>query len=126
MTKFGYEDLSSVKINKNPLKNTEIIETLTNLHNDKKIIIEYDNNGDIIRIIAPSTLNDLEFIKYDNSSLIYTILKDSIQLYKISHINDHDKDVMTFTYDKSFNLLSVAFNDKTIPIIQYKNKINYI
>lgn len=114
MTKFGYEDLSNVKVNKNPLKNTETIETLTNLHNDKKIIIEYDSNGDIIRIIAPSHKEDIEFIKYDNSALMYTILKDSIQLYKIRHMNDHDKDVMTFTYDKSFNLLSVLFNDQVV------------
>ena len=114
MTEFGYQDLSSVKVNKNPLKNTETIMTLTNPYNDKKIIIEYDNNGDIIRIIAPSTLNDMEFIKYDNSSLMYTILKDSIQLYKINNKNEHNKDIMTFTYDKSFNLLSVAFNDQVI------------
>lgn len=118
MTKFGYEDLSSTKINKNPLKNTETIMTLTNLHNDKKIIIEYDSNGDIIRIITPSHKGDMELIKYDNSALMYTILKDSIQLYKISHINDHDKNVMTFTYDKSFNLLSVAFNDQVV--LNYK------
>lgn len=114
MTMFEYEDLRIVKLNKNPLKNTETIETLTNLHNDKKIIIEYDNNGDIIRIITPSHKGDMELIKYDNSALMYTILKDSIQLYKILHINEHDKDVMTFTYDKSFNLLSVAFNDQVV------------
>lgn len=114
MTKFGYQDLSNAKINKNPFKNTETIMTLTNPYNDKKIIIEYDNKGDIIRIIAPSKVNDMELIRYDNSALMYTILKDSIQLYKINHINDHDKDIMTFTYDKSFNLLSAAFNDKTI------------
>lgn len=114
MTKFGYEDLSSAKVNKNPLKDTETIMTLTNLHNDKKIIIEYNDNGYIIRIIAPSYKEDMELIRYDNSALMYTILKDSIQLYKINHINDHDKDVMTFTYDKSFNLLSVAFNDQVV------------
>lgn len=114
MTEFGYQDLSSVKVNKNPLKNTETIMTLTNPYNDKKIIIEYDNNGDIIRIIAPSHKGDIEFIRYDNSALMYTILKDSIQLYKILHINDHDKDLMTFTYDKSFNLLSVTFNDQVV------------
>lgn len=123
MTEFGYQDLSDIKVNTKPLKNTETIMTLTNPYNDKKIIIEYDNKGDIIRIIAPSTLTDMEFIKYDNSSLMYTILKDSIQLYKINHKNEHNKDIMTFTYDKKFNLLSVAFNDKTISILQYKNKI---
>lgn len=114
MTMFEYEDLSSVKLNKNPLKNTETIMTLTNPHNNKKIIIEYDNNGDIIRIITPSHKGDMELIKYNNSAFMYTILKDSIQLYKIRHINEHDKDVMTFTYDKSFNLLSVAFNDQVV------------
>ena len=114
MTEFGYQDLSSVKVNKNPLKNTETIMTLTNPYNDKKIIIEYDNNGDIIRIIAPSTLTDMEFIKYDNSALMYTITDTGIRIFNIRHINDHDKDIMTFTYDKSFNLLSAAFNDKTI------------
>ena len=37
MTKFGYQDLSDIKINTKPLKNTETIMTLTNPHNDKKI-----------------------------------------------------------------------------------------
>lgn len=114
MTEFGYQDLSDIKVNTKPLKNTETIMTLTNPYNDKKIIIEYDNNGDIIRIITPSYKEDMELIKYDDSALMYTILKDSIQLYRIRHINDHDKDIMTFTYDKSFNLLSVAFNDQVI------------
>ena len=114
MTKFRYQDLSNVKVNKNPLKNTETIETLTNPYNDKKIIIEYDNNGDIIRIIAPSKVNDIEFIKYDSNAFLYNITDTGIRIFNIRHINDHDKDIMTFTYDKSFNLLSVAFNDKTI------------
>ena len=114
MTKFGYEDLSSAKVDKNPLKNTETIGTLTNPYNDKKIIIEYNDNGYIIRIIAPSHKGDIEFIRYDNSALMYTILKDSIKLYKILHMNENNKDVMTFTYDKSFNLLSVAFNDQVV------------
>lgn len=115
MTEFGYQDLSDIKVNTKPLKNTETIMTLTNPYNDKKIIIEYDSNGDIIRIITPSHKEeDIEFIRYDNSALMYTILKDSIQLYKISHINEYNKNVMTFTYDKSFNLLSVAFNDQVV------------
>ena len=114
MTKFGYEDLSSAKINKNPLKNTETIMTLTNPYNDKKIIIEYDNKGDIIRIIAPSKVNDIEFIKYDSNAFLYTITDTGIRIFNIHHINDHDKDIMTFTYDKSFNLLSAGFNDKII------------
>ena len=114
MTEFGYQDLSDIKVDKNPLKNTETIETLTNPHNDKKIIIEHDNNGYIIRIIAPSHKGDMELIKYDNNALMYTILKDSIQLYRIRNINEHNKDLMTFTYDKSFNLLSVSFNDQVV------------
>jgi len=114
MTKFGYQDLSDIKVNTKPLKNTETIMTLTNPYNDKKIIIEYDNNGDIIRIIAPSKVNDIEFIKYDSNAFLYTITDTGIRIFNIRHINDHDKDIMTFTYDKSFNLLTAAFNDKTI------------
>ena len=114
MTEFGYQDLSDIKVNTKPFKNTETIMTLTNPYNDKKIIIEYNDNGDIIRIIAPSHTNDMELIKNDNTAFLYTITESGIRLFKIRHINEHDKDIMTFTYDKNFNLLTVMFNDKTI------------
>lgn len=121
MTKFGYEDLSNIKVNKNPLKNTETIMTLTNPYNDKKIIIEYDKAGNIIRMISPSHRGDVEFIKYDSNALEYTIKEDSIDLSnKYNYSAPYDCVNMVFTYDKSFNLLKVTFNDNVVS--DYINK----
>lgn len=117
MTKFGYQDLSdlsNVKVNTKPLKDTETIMTLTNPHNDKKIIIEYDKTGTIIRIIAPSHKGDIEFIKYDNSiAFMYINGENTIDIFRFYHIDAHSKDTMVFTYDKSFNLM-MATNNGTL------------
>ena len=114
MTEFGYQDLSDIKVNTKPLKNTETIMTLTNPHNDKKIIIEYDKIGTIVRIVTPSHKEDIEFIKYDDSTaFMYTIGENTIEIYRFYHIDAHSKDIMVFTYDKSFNLI-MATNNGTL------------
>jgi len=115
MTEFGYQDLSDIKVDTKPLKNTENIMTLTNPHNDKKIIIEYDKTGTIIRMIIPSHRGDIELIKYNDSiAFMYIIGEDIIEIFRFYHIVAHSKDTMIFTYDKSFNLMMVTNNGKLL------------
>ena len=115
MTEFGYRDLSYIKVNTKPLKNTETIMTLANPHNDKKIIIEYDKTGTIVRIVAPSHRGDIELIKYNDSiAFMYTIGENTIDIFRFYHIDAHSKDIMVFTYDKSFNLMMVTNNGTLI------------
>lgn len=125
MVEFGYQDISDIKVNTKPFKNTETIMTLTNPYNDKKIIIEYDKECNIIRMIAPSLSEDIEFIKYDDDiELIYSI-GDNIIIclrYKTGlNQTGLNQNATWIIYDKKFRLLKEYHNNTLILEYHYQD-----
>lgn len=121
MAEFGYQDISDIKkVNTKPFKNTETIMTLTNTYNDNKIIIEYDKEGNIIRMIAPSLSGDIEFIKYDDQmELIYSI-GDYI-IICLRYKSGLNQDATWIMYDKKFRLLKEYHNNTLILDYHYQD-----
>ena len=120
MTEFGYQDIRDIKkVNTKPFKNTETIMTLTNTYNDNKIIIEYDKKGNIIRMIAPSLSGDIEFIKYDDTELLYSI-GDNI-IICLRYKTGLNQNVTWIIYDKKFRLLKEYHNNTLILEYHYQD-----